>query len=82
MQVWPVAAKTPGDDAVGGGVEVGVLEHDLRGLAAELERDPRVRWAIAALRDLDARRVEPVKATLSTPGCAASAAPDIRRRCR
>ena len=54
MQVWPVAANTPGDDAVGGRVEVGVREDDLRRLAAQLQRHP-VEVLRGGLRDRPVR---------------------------
>ena len=52
-----------------------VGEHDLRALAAELERDGLdVRLADGA-QERPPTSVEPVNAILSTPGCRASAAP-------
>ena len=40
MHVCPGGGEDAGDDAVGGGVEVGVGEVDLGRLAAQLEGDP------------------------------------------
>ena len=56
-------------DAVGRGLEVGVGEHDVRRLAAQLQAT-RARGATAAPRITAraGRRSPPVKATLSTPG--------------
>ena len=62
------------DDPVGHRVEVGVVEDDLRGLAPELERDARQR-PIAACATWIPTAVEPVNASLSTPGWAARARP-------
>ena len=39
MQVCPVAAKMPEIDALHRVVELGIVEHDVRRLAAELHRD-------------------------------------------
>ena len=38
-QLWPGGREDARDDALDGLVEVGVVEHDVRRLAAELERD-------------------------------------------
>jgi hypothetical protein len=37
MQVWPVAAKIPATDTVDGLIEIGVIEDNVGGLAAELQ---------------------------------------------
>ena len=46
MQVWPVAAKMPEIAPFTASSMHGVVEHDVRRLAAELQRDPlRIRRA-------------------------------------
>ena len=62
------------DDALDGLVDRGVVEDDVRGLAAELEGDLLV-GAGDGLGDRRPTSVEPVNATLSTSGCATSARP-------
>ena len=65
------------DDALDRLIEWRIVEHDVRGFAAELQAEmlpgPRqCRWISLPTS------VEPVNAILSTPGCATSAAP-LRR---
>ena len=59
-----------------GRVEIGIGEHDVRRLAAELERDALEVAGEARMIDWPVT-CEPVKATLSTSGCEASAAPAV-----
>ena len=62
------------DDGGCGGLEVGVLEDDLRRLAAELQHAGMWFFAAATWTSVPTSG-EPVKETKSMPGCAVSAAP-------
>ena len=62
------------------GVEVGVGEHDLRPLAAELQRHRAVPLGRLLRRPHAPVAGEPVNEMCSMPGCAASAAPASRPR--
>ncbi len=77
MQVCPVAAKMPETAPAAAAVEIGILEHDVRRLAAELERDP-----LQALRrglvDLRAGRVRTGEGDLGDAGMADQLGADLR----
>ena len=77
----PGGREHAGDDAVGGGLEVGVGEHDLGRLAAELERDAR-EVARRALGDVDAGLRRAGEGDLVDARVAHERAPDRRARCR
>ena len=72
VQIWPEWKAHTLDDVADGGLEVGVVEHDGRALAAELEQQA-LHVAAGDLADAAADRVEPVKLTMSTCGEATSA---------
>ena len=63
------------DDALDGLVDRRVVEDDVRGLAAELEREPSCGCRRPSGRSARPTSVEPVNATLSTSGCSTSARP-------
>ena len=71
----PRGREDAGDHAVGGGLEVGVREHDLGRLAAELERDAR-EVAGGALGDVDAGLGRAREGDLVDAGVAHERAPD------
>ena len=60
------------DGGVDGGIDIGIVEHHQRRLAAELEQD-RLEVLRRDLREQLPTRVEPVKFTRRTAGCAISA---------
>ncbi len=63
--------------ALHGRVEIGVGEHDVRALPAQLERDSLEVVCAAASMIRWPTSVEPVKATLSIPGCREIAWPAV-----
>ena len=65
----------PVDDPLDRLVERAVVEDDVRGLAAELERELACRCRRSPAGSSLPTSVEPVKAILSMPGCATIAAP-------
>jgi hypothetical protein len=75
LQDWPLFLKHSRTPQLHGRAEhSGVEEHDVRRLAAELLVHALDRVG-AALATAMPARVEPVKDTMSTPGCADSACP-------
>ena len=80
QQSWPALPNTASGARPPRPLEVGVGEHDVGRLAAELERHPLDR---APRRPRAIRRptsVEPVKATLATSGCSTSRWPQTAAR--
>lgn len=77
MQVWPVAANTPATRPLA------AARRSASGKTICADLPPssslsRLRFSAAACATARPVAVEPVKATLSTPGCPASAAPVSR----
>ena len=73
MQIWPWFMKAPKAAAVDRLVEVGVVEHDQRRLAAEFEQHRLQVLAPRSAAMIRPTRVEPVKLMRRTAGCAISA---------
>ena len=73
QQSWPALPKTAPGEAVRGGAQIGVGEHDRRRLATQLERHA-LDVARGARPMSRPTAVEPVNAILPTPGCSTSAA--------
>ena len=68
-QFWPAVDEAAGERGVGRLLEVGVVAHDHRVLAAELEDHRRERLARPRRARAGRCATEPVKTTLSTPAC-------------
>ena len=71
MQIWPWCMKAPKFAAAAARVEVGILQHDERRLAAELEQHA-LEMAAGLLGDDPPTWLEPVKLMRRTAGCAIS----------
>ena len=77
MQIWPWFMKAPNAAAFTACVDVGVVEHDHRRLAAELEQHRLEVFRRRLCAMIRPTRVEPVKLTRRTAGCAISASTSV-----
>ena len=77
QQSWPALPNTAPGAAAAAACEVGVGEHDVGRLAAQLERHALDRLAPRRPRSERPTSVEPVNATFATSGCSTSRAPAV-----
>ena len=78
MQIWPWWMNEPNAPTDDGLLDVDVVEHDQRGVAAELEVDPLEVLRRRARRRPGRRAVEPVKAITRTSGSVDQRLADVR----
>jgi hypothetical protein len=76
MQAWPWLWKMAKARPCTARGQVGVVEHDVGALAAQLQLEP-LEVAGRGLDDLAPTSVEPVNDSLATPGCSARRAPAV-----